>query len=51
VFSLLLPLSLLLLLVLLQWLHFCRSGPSGRMMPNDVQVELNEILGLAAAWA
>jgi hypothetical protein len=40
-----------LLLLLLQWLHFCRSNPSGRMMPNDVQVALNEILSLAAAWA
>jgi hypothetical protein len=42
---------LLRVLLLSQWLHFCRSNPSGLMMPVDVQVALGDILNLAASWA
>jgi hypothetical protein len=42
---------MLLLLLLLQWLQFCMSTPSGLMMPVDVQLALSDILNLAAAWA
>jgi hypothetical protein len=41
---------LLLLLLLLQWLHFCRDNPSGLMMPDDVQAALAQITKLAAVW-
>jgi hypothetical protein len=39
------------MLLLLQWLHFCRASLAGLMVPVDVEGALGEILSLAATWA